>query len=179
MQVLSASSRWWRPLSRGQRVVVGGSAGVMLAAVVGVLVWAAVGTPAPRARLYINYTACLLTGARGVVGPQAARAWAGMEQASTATQARVEYVPVLSGPTVGDALPVLTGLVQRHCGVVIATGSAEVAAVDAEARHYPAVRFAVTGGAAISRRVSELPAGGSQEQVAVDQLVTTAVQQST
>jgi hypothetical protein len=79
--------------------------------------------------------------------------WAGLEQASLATHAKVQYLPVMSGSTEAAAEIELSTLMQRHCRVVLATGAAEVAAVDAQASHYPSVRFGVAGGPARGARV--------------------------
>ena len=50
--------------------------------------------PTPRARVYENVDACLLSGASGLSDPVAAQEWAGMEDASKATSARVSYLAV-------------------------------------------------------------------------------------
>ncbi|MGH3190248.1 MAG: hypothetical protein ACRDPY_35980 [Streptosporangiaceae bacterium] len=52
----------------------------------GVLLVSHHGAPAPSARQYLGFDACLLTGSRGLTGPQAAQAWAGMQDASLATR---------------------------------------------------------------------------------------------
>lgn len=142
----SAPVRWWSARSRRDRVLVG-SAGVLVVALGVTVVVALASGPAPRARQYLAFTACLLTDGRGVAGAPAASAWAGMQDASLATHAKVQYLPVTAGSTEGAAAPVLASLVARQCKVV-AAGPPQVAAVMAEARHYPSVRFAVVGGPA-------------------------------
>src|SRR5947207_14130382 len=116
---MSVLRRWW---------VWAGVAVVVLAVVVGWLVWPDSKEPPPRARPYLNYTACLLTDAQGLAGPTASRAWAGLQDASLATHARVQYLPVAGEPTVGNAMPYLASLLQRQCAVVVAVGPAQVAA---------------------------------------------------
>jgi len=111
---------------------------------------------AAAARPYLNYTACLLTDAQGLAGPTASRAWAGLQDASLATHARVQYLPVAGEPTVGNAMPYLASLLQRQCAVVVAVGPAQVAAVDAEAAKYPGIRFATVGGSASAVNVTPL-----------------------
>ena len=66
--------------------------------------------PAARARSYTDLQACLLTGERGLADPAAAALWAGMEQASLATHAKVSYLAVAGPQTSGNALPFLGSL---------------------------------------------------------------------
>lgn len=159
---------WWRGLSRRQRWLVSGAAAGLVGVVAGVLAWVlTAGGPVPRARQYLAFTACLLTGSRGLAAPEAARVWAGMESASLATRAKVEYLPVMSGSTEAAAEPYVASLVERHCAVVIATGAAQVQAVEAQAARFPSVRFAVVGSTAGgSSRVTALPAGGAGDAAA-------------
>ncbi|HYS36730.1 MAG TPA: hypothetical protein VEO01_13995 [Pseudonocardiaceae bacterium] len=133
--------RWWLWV---------GAAAVVLGLTVW-LVWPSPPEP-PRARPYLDYTACLLTDAQGVAGAAARPVWAGMEDASLATHARVQYLAVAGEPTVANALPYLNSLLQRRCAVVVAVGAAQVAAVNADAAKYPGVRFVAVGGP---------PAGGN------------------
>jgi hypothetical protein len=138
--------RRWRIWAAATAVVVA----------LGLGVWWLWPSSPPRARPYLDWTACLLTDGRGTVGPPAAAAWAGMQDASSATHARVQHVPVAGGTTVGDALPYLAGLLQRRCAVVVAVGDAQVAAVATDAARYPAVRFVVVGGSASGGNVTVL-----------------------
>ena len=106
--------------------------------------------PPPRARVYENVDACLLTGARGLADPTAAQVWAGMEDASRATSARVSYLAV-TGPATqaqAQAEPFAGSLLVSGCEVVVAAGTAERAAALAEAARFSSVRFVVTGPAA-------------------------------
>jgi hypothetical protein len=135
--------RWW---------VWGAAAALVLLCLV---VWSA-WPREPRARPYLDYTACLLTDAQGPAGPVAGPAWAGMRDASRATHARVQYQQVTGEPTVGNAMPYLASLLQRRCAVVVAVGAAQVAAVDAEAAKHPGVRFATVGGTAARTNVTVL-----------------------
>jgi basic membrane lipoprotein Med (substrate-binding protein (PBP1-ABC) superfamily) len=117
-----------------------------------------------------------LTDARGVAGTPASSVWAGMEDASLATHARVQYQQVVGEATVGNALPYLSGMLQRHCAVVVAVGPAQVAAVGQVAGQYPAVRFVVVGGTAPGGNVTVLtglPDAQVRDRVRV--LVTDAV----
>src|SRR5947207_16029154 len=82
----------------------------------------------PRARQYLAFTACLLTGADGIAGADAAPVWAGMQDASAQTRAKVEYLSVSEPATKENAEPFLASLVSRQCDVVLVVGSAQVAA---------------------------------------------------
>jgi hypothetical protein len=104
--------------------------------------------PPARARVYESVDACLLTGARGLADPAAAQAWAGMEDASRATSARVSFLAVTGPATVAAAEPFAGSLLVQGCKVIVASGAAERAAVLAEAGQFGSVRFVVTGPAA-------------------------------
>ena len=135
--------------------------------------------PATRAREYVSFTACLLTDGRGLAGPQAAQAWAGMEAASQSTRARVEYVQVLGAQTTASALPYLASLVQRRCGVVVAVGAAPVSAVAADAGRFAGIQFAVVGGRGTAANVTVVNPQPGQVRGTVAQVVTSAVRNGT
>jgi len=93
---------------------------------------------APQARHYLNITACLLTDSRGIApGTPGAPAWAAMRNASLATHVMVSYLPDTAP---GNATVMINTLVQRHCGVIITTGTA-AGRVLAAARANPHQRF--------------------------------------
>src|SRR5581483_9589438 len=108
--------RWW---------FWAGVAAVLV--VVGLVTWLAWPSPEPqpRARPYLEYTACLLTDGQGIAGPVAQAVWDGMEDASLDTHARVQYQQVVGEASVGNALPYLSSLIQRRCAVVVAVGDPE------------------------------------------------------
>jgi len=84
--------------------------------------WPSNPAPKPQARHYLNVSACLLTDPRGIVpGAPGAPAWAAMQKASLATRVMVSYLPDTG---TADAPVMLNTLVQRHCGVIITTGTA-------------------------------------------------------
>jgi hypothetical protein len=105
------------------------------------------GAPLPpaRARVYLNVDACLLSGPRGVSAAPDSVAWAGMEDASLATRARVSYLAVTGPVTEANALPFLGSLLVRGCQVIVAADAVERAAALADARQFPRVRFIVSG----------------------------------
>jgi len=173
----SATAATWRGLRRRTRYAVLGSAAVIAAAAVAAALLLSRG-PAPRARQYLAFTACLLTGPAGLADAQAAPAWAGLQQASLATRAKVQYLPVESGTTAAAAAPYLASLTTPHCRVVVAAGSAQVGAVAAAARRYRSVQFAVIGGTAAGPNVTVVTGGAAHVRAVIDSLVTTAVAHS-
>jgi hypothetical protein len=138
------------------------TASLVAAAAAGLLGWAlwpsAGPAPQPRARQYLGFTACLLTDRRGVAGPETGPVWAGMQDASLAIHAKVQYQAVIDGVTAADASPYLAGLIERHCDLVLAVGAAQTAAVAAEAAKHPSVRFVTVGGGTPAANVSVVDA---------------------
>jgi hypothetical protein len=142
--------------SPGRWVLLGAGAAAVAAAGMGIGLavsgtpWSPGGRvlPPARARAYESVDACLLTGARGLADPAAAQAWAGMEDASQATSARVSYLAVTGPATVAAAEPFAGSLLVQGCTVIVASGAAERAAALAEAGQFGSVRFVVTGPAA-------------------------------
>jgi hypothetical protein len=160
-------------LVRRVPVVIGGLvvAGVAAAGVTGGLLIAGSGgraLPPVRARVYENVDACLLTGRQGVSDPAAAQAWAGMEDASKATSARVSYLAVTGPATEANASTYLGSLLVRGCHVIVASGTPESAAVLAEARQFPRVQFVVAGNASGPANVTAVvfPTNGMRAAVA-------------
>jgi hypothetical protein len=124
-----------------------------------------VALPPARARVYTAEQACLLTGAQGISGGQAARVWAGMEAASLRTHAKVSYLAVEGPATEPNALPFLGTLLVRKCGVIVTSGQPEQAAALTDARRFPSVRFVLAGdsadGPVPGSNVTFLPASSS------------------
>jgi basic membrane lipoprotein Med (substrate-binding protein (PBP1-ABC) superfamily) len=164
--LLSVARRWW----------LGGALGALL--VTAVLVWALgpSSEPQPRARQYLAFTACLLTGADDIAGADAAPVWAGMQDASAQTRAKVEYLSVSGPATKENAGPFLASLVSRHCDVVLVVGSAQVAAAGDIASTTPAVRFVVVGGDLGGRNVTRIDRSSPEKvRTAVRDAVVSAV----
>ena len=154
-------------------------AGVALGLVVsGVrLPWSSGGRVLPpvRARVYENVDACLLTGARGLADPVAAQVWAGMEDASRATTARVSYLAVTGPATAAEAEPFVGSLLVLGCKVIVASGAAEQAAVLADAGRFPGTRFVVTSAATGPSNVTALAFTTSGLRAAVAAAVESGV----
>lgn len=111
-----------------------------IVAVALVIAWALWPSPAvgPRARQYLDASACLLTGSSGIApGTTGAQAWRAMESASLASHVMVSYLPE-SGPV--DAEEMLNTLVERRCGVIVVTAATRVQVSNA-AKANPGRRF--------------------------------------
>jgi hypothetical protein len=118
------------------------AAGVAAAVIAVWVLWPHPAAP-PQARQYLNVSACLLTDPDGIVaGAPGAKVWAAMESESLATHVMVSYLPD-TGP--GDVTPMLNTLVERQCGVIIATGSASVQVIEA-AKANPRQHFLLIAG---------------------------------
>jgi basic membrane lipoprotein Med (substrate-binding protein (PBP1-ABC) superfamily) len=135
------------------------------------------GSPAVGERPYLSFTGCLLTGSGGVNGQPAAAAWAGLQDAAAATRMQAQYlsVPASEPQTGAGAGPYLASLVTQHCGLVVAAGPAQAAAVASDARRFPAVRFVVIGGAASGRNVTVVRGSASVIRADVDSLARDAL----
>src|SRR2546430_3113893 len=115
---VSVLRRWW---------VWVGVAVVVLAVGVGWALWPDSKDPPPRARQYLNYTACLLTDGKGLAGPGASAVWAGMQDVSLATHVKVQYLQVAGEETAGQRPPLLNGLIHAPWAVGFALGPAKLA----------------------------------------------------
>ena len=138
------------------------------------VLWPRPGTvAAPRARQYLDVSACLLTGSSGVApGTPGAQAWQAMQSASLASHVMVSYLPA-AGPA--DAPAMLNTLVERRCGVIVVTGASQVQVTSA-ARANPGRRFilvtssAAAGPAAVPANAVVVPAADAPGRI--DQEVT-------
>jgi basic membrane lipoprotein Med (substrate-binding protein (PBP1-ABC) superfamily) len=111
-------------------VAVGAAAAVIATVLAAWALWPrpAAGPPA-SGRTYLDVSACLLTGPSGVVpGTASAPVWAAMQSASQATHVMVSYLPDTGR---ADITPMLNTLVERQCGVIVASGDAAAAVVRA------------------------------------------------
>jgi hypothetical protein len=90
-----------------------------MALITGLAVWLAqpsrtqVYNPPTRAREYIAFTACLLTGPDGLTDATAHQVWSGMQTESSATRAQVTYLSAAAGQaeTVGSVTPFANTLI--------------------------------------------------------------------
>jgi basic membrane lipoprotein Med (substrate-binding protein (PBP1-ABC) superfamily) len=124
------------------------------------------GSPAVGERQYLSFTGCLLTDSDGINGQPAAAAWAGLQSAAAATRMQAQYLAVPANAA--SASPYLASLVIQHCGLVVAAGSAQAAAVAGDASRFKSVRFVVIGGSASGTNVSVVTDGGGAAAVQSD-----------
>ncbi|MBY8876849.1 BMP family ABC transporter substrate-binding protein [Actinacidiphila acidipaludis] len=144
----------WIRAHRRLLLMVGG--GVAAAAAVTAIVVAVVGPggsgrrqlPPARARVYTAQQACLLTGERGIADPAAAPVWAGMQEASASTHAKVTYLAMAGEQTPAAAGPYLSTLAARQCTVVLTVGAAPDGAAAGAGARFPHTRFVVVGASA-------------------------------
>lgn len=160
----------WAPWAAGGVVVVVGLIVVLMVSESGSKSGRAL--PPARARVYAATQACLLAGARGLADPLADAVWAGMQDASAATDAKVSYLSVSGPATVANALPYAASLLQQKCDVVLGLGGAQIGALQQEAADYDRVRFVLIGGGTAGSNVSLVSSGDLKRvRAAVDGIV--------
>jgi basic membrane lipoprotein Med (substrate-binding protein (PBP1-ABC) superfamily) len=171
MRSFVAGHRWW----------LAGVAVFML--IVGLSVWIFWPGGGPkkepaRARQYLEVTACLLTDEHGIAADPAKTMWGGMQSASLATRAKVEYLAVVGQQTPDNAVPFANSLAQGRCAVVFAAGPVQEKAVRQVSSSFPEVRFYVSQGDGAGN-IGVLDGSSAQSLSAgVDQAVRTVVQES-
>ncbi|MGK3204327.1 hypothetical protein [Amycolatopsis sp. MEPSY49] len=113
------------------------------------------GLPPARARVYADFSACLLTGEQGLASPGAGPVWTGLQDASGDTGVKVSYLAATGPATEANYLPYVNSLVQRRCDVVVTVGEPGTTVVAAQAPAHSAIRFVTVGGSgATSANVS-------------------------
>ncbi|MFC0438388.1 BMP family ABC transporter substrate-binding protein [Kutzneria buriramensis] len=148
---------WW--------LIAGGA--LIVAIVLAVVLWPrGRELPPARATVYLDFSACLLAGPHGLADPAAAPVWAGMQDASAATKAKVSYVAAAGPETVGNTAPYATSLLQRQCGVVVAVGQTRADAVLQYAPQYPNVRFVLVDAKGSGANVTTVAAADAHTGVA-------------
>lgn len=168
-----AASAWWRGLTVMARWLAGAAAVIAAGGVVAGLLAAFSVPPPVGERPYLSFTGCLLTDAQGITGPQAAPAWAGLQDAAAATRMQAQYLAVPASAT--NAGPYLASLVTQRCGLIVAAGPDQVAAVASEARQFSTVRFVVVGGSATGANVTRVGGTASSVRSQVDGLARAAL----
>jgi hypothetical protein len=139
------------------KAVAAAAAGVAVSAAV-IAAWAlwpgSASAAGPRARQYLDASACLLTGAGGVSpGTAGAQAWDAMESASAASHVMVSHLPSAEP---ADVPVLLNTLVERECGVIVVTGASQNPVTSA-ARANPGRRFILVTGGTAAKPVTVLP----------------------
>lgn len=145
---------------------------VVLAGVLTWVLWPGDDRPDPRARVYTDASACLLTPAAGVVDPAAAPVWAGMQKASLSTRGKVSFLEV-DGPQTGDnAKSYLGTLASGGCDLVLVAGAAPLAALGSSVTSYPKVHFVAVGGGTAQANVAVV---GETDPAAITERVRSLV----
>jgi basic membrane lipoprotein Med (substrate-binding protein (PBP1-ABC) superfamily) len=120
--------------------------------------------PPARARQYLEFSACLLTGPSGLADSSAQAVWSGMENASDATRAKVTYLAAVGGAeTVGSVTPFANTLVQQHCGLILAVGDVEVRTAQSIAAANTSTDFVLVGGGSSAGNIAVVPAGSAAD----------------
>lgn len=133
------------------------------------------GDEEPRARQYRDVVACLLTDDKGLNSPAAASVWAGMQDASLATLARVQYLEVDGAQTAKNAETFLASLAHGKCVLVLAVGEAPIGALTDGAERFPQTKFVAVGTGKSASNVSVLEVSDDSVRIEVKKLVTAAV----
>ena len=173
---------WWPRWAWARRRWLVGGVGLVLC-LVGVLVavlWPSprgVYDPPARARAYIAFSACLVTGPDGLADASARAVWSGMQAASSVTRAKVTYLSAVGAPeSVGSVTPFVNSLVAQHCGLVLAVGDVEVQAVQSVAASNAGTDFVLVGGGSGAGNVAVIAAvDGSSVSARVASVVEAAV----
>ncbi|MFI9384799.1 hypothetical protein [Kutzneria sp. NPDC052558] len=158
MVVLGWLRRFWGLLA---------CAALIVAIALAVLLWPhGRALPPARATVYLDFSACLLAGPQGLADPAAAPVWAGMQDASSATKAKVSYLAATGPETVGNSSPYATSLLQRQCGVVVTVGQTRADTVLQYVGQYPNVRFVLVDGKGSGDNVTAVAAADARTGVA-------------
>jgi hypothetical protein len=153
-----------------------GGAAFLVAAVVIVLAWPKTEADPPRARQYIEFTACLLTGEAGITDATAIPAWDGLQEASLATHAKVQYLAITGPQTIDNGTPFVNTLAQTGCNLIFAAGQVAVASIDNGAHNFPQQDFYPIGGGQPTNNVHPISADDRTAlRTAVRDILTAAV----
>ncbi|MFI1996579.1 hypothetical protein [Actinoplanes sp. NPDC020271] len=141
---------------------------VVLAAAAGITTWALWPASEPRERQYRDATACLLTGEEGIAKEPATAIWSTMQQASVTTLVRVQNLPVSGPQTADNAEGFVNSLTATRCGLIIAVGEPQTAAVDRVAAANPQTAFISVGGGAVTGNVQVVDAAGAPDAISAE-----------
>lgn len=182
--------KMWRNTHRNW-ILLGSAAAMAVAATVTAVVLTSSDSgkdrvlPPTRARTYTEQQACLLTGERGLADPAAVPVWAGMQDASAGTHAKVSYLAMAGEQSPAAAGPYLATLAGRRCTVVLTVGAAPDGAVPAAGPKFPGTRFVTVGaegtgkdgaGKSGGANVVSVPGGSAEStRAAVKAAVTNAL----
>jgi len=138
-------------------------------------------SPPVRARVYTDFTACLLTGPNGIADARSAPVWAGMQAAATATRAQISYLEIQGPQTASNADAYVNTLALQGCSLILTVGQAAGQGVDDRAKALPRNRFiTIAGPAPAATNVTALTAAGpTAVTAAVKALIATAATRAT
>lgn len=149
--------------TRRNKILAGVAAGVVVLA--GLTVWLVLdddpAPPAAREREYRDTTACLLTDERGVEGDLAKPAWAGMQNASTASRVQVQYLAIVGPQTAENGVTFFNTLGTQGCTVVVAAGPVPIASMVLGYKQFPKIRCVAVGGDAQGTSLAVVASGSS------------------
>lgn len=167
------SAPQWRSEARRHRWWLAGLLATGIATAVTWTLWPDPQQPPPRARQYLEFTACLLTGEKGLAEPTAIPVWAGMQDASLATRAKVQYLAITGPQTVDNGETFVATLAQTHCNLIFAAGDTPVASVNSAATKFPTTTFLVISATNTHANVSTVEGRTAEEiQASVNRLIT-------
>lgn len=141
-----------RSIARRYRIALGVTVGAATVAALCVAAWPThSATPAPytppvRARVYTDYTACLLTGPSGIADARAAQVWSGMEAASSTTRDQVSYLQLQGPQTAGSADAYINTLALRGCSLILTIGQIPGQGAADRAKDLPRDHFITVAG---------------------------------
>jgi hypothetical protein len=134
----------------------------------------------PRARPYLEFTACLLTSEHGITEPTTVPVWAGLQDASLTTHAKVQYLAITGPQTTENGLTFLNTLAQTGCNLIFSAGDTPNASVDHGAAQFPQKHFYPVSGGIPAANVTPIHANTPDTvRAAVAQTLITAVDQQT
>lgn len=166
LQQNARHKRWW----------IGGAGALVAALLLGWLLWPSQPDPEPpRARQYLDFTACLLTGELGVADPSVEPAWSGLQDASLLTRTKAQYLAIAGPQTVDNGLTHLNTLALTGCDLIFAAGDLPVATVDKGASQFPDKHFYPVGGGTAAGNVTPITGDADHIRDTVHRTLTAAV----
>ena len=176
----SGFARRFRPNGRNLGILAGTV--VAAAALIGLLVWPAkpaavrIRPPVVRTRTYSSYTACLLTGPKGLTDLAAAPVWTGLREASTATKAQISYLTMLGADTTANAESYINTLALRGCSAILAAGTIPADGALKAAASWPGHRvIAIEPAGSVAKPPAKLTVLGQSTSTALTAQVKTLV----
>jgi hypothetical protein len=141
--------------SRGRWFIAGAVAVLVVVIAITVAAWprntpaTKIALPPTRARTFTSFSACLLTGPKGLQDSIAAPVWTALRADSTATHAQISYLTMLGPDTTAQAEAYINTLALRGCTAILAAGPAPAQGAIERAAAWPGSHiFAIDPGLA-------------------------------